>query len=446
MSRTVPLCMCFVATVLAFTGAFTASLWLTLNGAAVSSVGDLSVVFQTTVMYNLKNRLGNVLVGMVHLLDGWEAIPEMRYSTSQEVMSYTYNLMSKNPVLQGMYFAQPNGETAGAIRMPSGGVAVGHRPPCAVGVEANMTFWSFNGSLGSVYLTTMTDPRLLPWYRTATAQGGPAFTYTAPSALTTAHMITATSVVFYPNNTLAAAYGVAYPFSALSDQLTAAHLELRSSGMLFLIEKDTKAPIASATASPATLDRDILQIQHLAGTAADFQDGDIQHHHFDTFGDAVVLQMQISSSQASGLRWTLVVVLPDSDYYTHIWQQNKVAGAEAATILVGFLATLVVMLHIFLTRPLRMLTRHIDQLRYTLVNGGASSSSSISIEFSVVASPEEHIAHRSRFTELRALYASVVAAVAAAGEVSHQRAVEAAQTAELRRAEEQTQALMRAKE
>ena len=178
MSRTVPHSVCFVITVLAFTGAFTASLWITLNGAAVSSVGDLSGVFQTMVMNSLDNRLENMLAGMVQLLDDWEAIPGMRYSTSDEVVSYSYNMMSEDSVLQGMYFAKSNGETMGAIRMPSGGIAVGHRPPCELGVQANMTFWSYNGSLGSVVLTTSTDPRLLPWYRSATAQGGRVFTYT----------------------------------------------------------------------------------------------------------------------------------------------------------------------------------------------------------------------------------------------------------------------------
>eukprot|EP00906_Rhabdomonas_costata_P017883 RCo026071 len=438
MRRTLPLWICFAVAVLAFTGAFTGSLWTTLNQAAISSVEELSGVFQATVMRDLEHRLLSVLDRMLVMLNDWRDFPQIERSTVEEVHAFTYAVLCSNPAVEGMFYARPNGEAMGSTRIPPGGIWVGLQMP----TQRNLTYYSYNGTLGSKYSSFPFDSHLRPWYVDAVEAQGPVFTYSFRGLVTQEETIALSSAVYYPNSSVAAVLTIAFAFSALSDQLAQAHLELQSSGMMVLMEQGNGVAIAAATASRSTLDADIEEVRSVVlGNTKEY---DTLHRRFRTFGDAVVVQTLISPDQASGLQWKLVVVLPDADYYTRIWKLNLVAGAEAGGILAAFLGTVVLMSYGLLTRPLRILTCNIDQLRQTLLtNDGISFSHTVSTDLLA----EGRISGiSSRFTEVNALYQSVVTALEAAAQVSVQRAQEAAQTAELRRAEEETQSLMKAKE
>eukprot|EP00906_Rhabdomonas_costata_P038733 RCo054782 len=327
MPWSVPLWVCFVLTVLAFTGAFTASLWTTLNGAAVSSVEDLSTVFQTNVMHDLRHRLQGVPEGMFPVLNSWRAIPEVGRSTMEEVFSYTYSVMNGTTAVEGMVFAQPDGTTMGCSRKSSGTLLMNYRPGSALITPLNLTFWNFNGSLGNIYRTVLFEPRVRPWYVAAVATPGPVFTNLGRSSVLVTETLVLSTAVFHSNGTLAGVLGVFCPYSVLSDELTAALSELRSSGMLLLMDQSSGLPIAQATASPATLHTDIAEVQGVM--REHLQNFDVHHRRLQTFGDSTVLHVLISAQQGSGLQWRLVVVLPDSDYYSRIWRQNIVAGAES---------------------------------------------------------------------------------------------------------------------
>ena len=464
MPYSCPLWLCFVFAVLAFTGAFTSSLWTTLNRAAVSSVADISAVAQTTIMYDLEHRLQSLLDVQMLLLNSWRAIPRVSGSTPEDVAAYTYGVMSRLSAVEAMSLSRPNGEWMGASVLPDGSVGVTYRGPSALGALVNMTTWGRNGSFGTTFGATTFDARQRPWYNDAIEASVPVFTYSFRSALTTTELISLSAAIRNVNGSVAAVLMVTFPFAALTSQLLTAQKELRSSGMLILMEQMTRKTIASATASPVTLEADITEVQEkLQGNLLSH---DVQHMHFRTFGEAVVLQVILSTENTMGLKWKLVVVLPDSDYYAEIQRQNVVAGAEACAILAVFLVALVMMINFLVTRPLRALTRHIDQLRQTLSYGGRNAEASVAsndlTQISPVGPPliesspftdlrattdgSQGLGSSSRFTEVRALYRSVVAALAAASEVSLQRARDATQTAELKRAEEHTQFLMKAKE
>eukprot|EP00906_Rhabdomonas_costata_P014465 RCo020794 len=372
-ARTVPLWICFVLTILAFTGGFTGSLWTTLNRAAVSSVGDLSSVFQATVANDLEYRLESVLERMLLVLNGWQAVPRVETSTVEDAFSYIYGVMSRTPDVEGMSYTRLDGEIAGGITLPTGGIAVVHRPPSAYGEPANMTYWLYNGTLGKQTYTVTLDARQRQWYSDAISAGVPVFTYSFRTAVTTVEVISLATALYYPNQTVAGVLVVGFPFSALTDELSTALQELRSSGMLLLIEQNSGKQIASATASPATLGADLLEVQSFVQSSGSaLSSVDVQHAQFSTFGDSAVLQVLISPNETIGLQWRLVVVLPDSDYYSGIWRLSRVAGAEGGAILVVFLLTVIGMTHLLVTRPLRMLTRHIDQLRMTLLSGDSA--------------------------------------------------------------------------
>eukprot|EP00906_Rhabdomonas_costata_P019203 RCo028013 len=470
MRRTFPLWICFVLAVVVFTGAFAGSLWTTLNQAAVSSVDEISTIFQANVMHGLEFRLQSVLDEMTLLLNGWVSFPDVERSSKQNVFTYTTRLLAKTPAMLGLYKATPDGEIIGAGRQ-SDNLEVGYRPPSAMGTVKNLTYWNYNGTVGDVYLTTPFEARVQPVYRYAIAAQGPVFSYTLPTAISGPKNIYVSSALNNSNHTLGGVFAIYFPFSALADQLVSAHRELRSSGIMLLMEQNTGMPIATATASPTTLDADIAEIQAIV--QGNTQSYSAQHTRLRTFGGAVVLQALISPTQASGLHWKVVVVLPDADYYSKIWHQNVVTGAVAGGILLGFLLILIVMSHFLVSRPLRMLERHIDQMRVTLLgwdglgvveasarNQQQHDSSPVelpavapemmgtvcNLDLLAVGAQAQGLGCSSFFTEVKALYGSVVAALEATSEVSQQRAMEASQTAELRRAEEQTRALMRAKE
>eukprot|EP00906_Rhabdomonas_costata_P028813 RCo040732 len=451
MSRTVPIWVSFVLVGLVFTGAFTCSLWVTLNQAAVSSVDDISMVFRTSVMRELNHRLQSVLDEMLLLLNTWRAVPGLQSSSVEEVFSFAQSVMSSNPNVVALSYGRPNGEAIGATLLPTGCVGVGHRLPSPETALVNTTFRCYNESQGTANFTTAFEARSRPWYTAALGAQGPVFTYSPRAAVTPLSMISLSSAVFDPNETLAVVLGLAYPFSLLTDQLTNAHRELRSSGMLVLMEQSSGLTIAAATASPATLDADIAEVQSL--TQGDIQNYDVKHEFFHTFGDAVVLQVFVSTAQASGLQWRLAVILPDSDYYSHIWKQNKIAGAVAGSVFALFLVVLVIVSQVLIARPLRLLTSHLLQLRQTLSRSGINSaddlldlSGAVEPGLPPPASERQVMGCSSNFTEIHALYDSVVAALSAATDVSLQRAQEAAQAAERRQAELQLQSLMKAKE
>ena len=97
MPRSVPLWVCFVATVLVFTGAFAGTLWAGLYQAAVSSVADVSNTFETQVMNNLEHHLRSVQDRMILVLNSWSAVPGAGCSDVDAIQSYAYRFVCAEP-------------------------------------------------------------------------------------------------------------------------------------------------------------------------------------------------------------------------------------------------------------------------------------------------------------------------------------------------------------
>eukprot|EP00906_Rhabdomonas_costata_P035780 RCo050261 len=406
MARTLPLWVCFVAAVLIFTGAFTASLWVTLDQAAVSSVDSIAAAFQANVMHDLEHRMESVLDGMLLLLNSWRALPGLVGCPPEEIMTYMYGVMSSTPAVEALAYVRPDGEFVGATLKPTGGVAVGHRGAAVTVAPVNMTLYSYNGSLGGAYRVVPFEGRQRPYYPASVAATGPVFTYTFTPTLNTADMISISTAVHHPNGTLALVLGVGYPFTTLTSELDTAFQELQSTGMLLLMEQLSGVTIASATASPATLPADAAEVYRVVLGSPDGYTA--RRTRLPTFGSAVVMQALLTSRHARGLQWRLVVVLPDSDYYSQIWHLSRVAGAEAGAILAVFVLTVGLMTHFLVTRPLRALALHVHQLQHTLSFGGGGSLEGISAGSGVpnveLVEVGRDSGRRSRFTEVRRLY------------------------------------------
>eukprot|EP00906_Rhabdomonas_costata_P037197 RCo052296 len=182
MPRTLPLSVCFIMAVVVFTAVFTASLWSTLETAAVSSVGDIASVLQSNIMHDLDHRLQSVLARMLLLLTGLRTIPELERLSPAQIEAYAYDIMATAPDLSVMSLTRPNGELSGAIVLPTGSVGVMYRPASTGDSLENITYWAGNSS-SPMYLTTTFEARQRPWYRAAVGAQGPVFTYSFRSVL-----------------------------------------------------------------------------------------------------------------------------------------------------------------------------------------------------------------------------------------------------------------------
>eukprot|EP00906_Rhabdomonas_costata_P007564 RCo010828 len=445
MTRTVPILVCVVLLTLVFAGVLGSSLWFTLHKAAVLSVDDISLVLRSNFIRNLCHRLQSVLnTEMLLLLNTWRGLPGVQHSSAEDFHSFAQVVMDDNPNVVALAYGRPNGEAMNATRLA-------HRRTSSQIATEKTTFRCHNGSQESSNDTAPGDVSLCPWYFAAVEVQGPVFTYSPVAAGTRLPTISLSTAVYDSSQTLAAVLGLTFSFSALSDQLTAAHRELRSSGMVLLMEQGTNDVIASATAHVDNLQKDVAEVHSIL--QGDLRNGSKTHKFLHTFGDAVVVQALVSPAHGSGVQWRLVVVLPDSDFYSHIWWGNRVAGAAAGSALAALLILWVVLAHVFLVRPLRLLTGQLVHLRDSLA-GTSEGSADLLLDQIIVLEParatavpeEQFLGCPTSITELHALHRSVAGALSVGAGFSMQCAQEVAQASELRRAHMEMQSTLKAKE
>eukprot|EP00906_Rhabdomonas_costata_P037273 RCo052434 len=109
MFRTLLLWVCLLLVSGAFFAAFTASVRRAFTRARVSSVESLAEVFQITVMRDVTQRVTSVLDGMVLMLNGWSAIPNVEQISLAEAHAYTFSVVGSVPPAQEMLLVRCDG-------------------------------------------------------------------------------------------------------------------------------------------------------------------------------------------------------------------------------------------------------------------------------------------------------------------------------------------------
>eukprot|EP00906_Rhabdomonas_costata_P011986 RCo017076 len=427
MARSLPLFVCFVVAVIVFTGGFTASLWVSLNSAAVTSIDALSGRYHEAITRNLQAGFDNILGSMNLIVQGSVTNLDLLSSTVLQIQRYAYQALVLHGDAMYLSLAKADGETACAMRTLSGDVTVGYRSPSPLGTDRNTTYWYVQNNntgfiFGKVSQSTVYDPRQRPWYydTAAAKQTTVAPLYNSPDKN---QVVSLSTPLLSPQGEVLGVLGVGYPFADFVAMLRSVYDDLRSSGMLVLLDKGG-TPIAATTSSAATLDSDVAAAKAVMGApTGNFTTKVVT---LSTFGTSTVLQILIRQPGIVGLDWQLLVVLPSRDYYGLVWQQNLVVAVQTAVYVVVFVATMVLMVHGLITRPLRVLTQHLIQLTESLqVEDGTTF----------------RVKCNSRFTEIRRLYSCVVDAVRTVDHMARIRSREAAEAAEV-----EAQSLVRAKD
>ncbi len=250
------------------------------------------------------------------------------------IRPYFWQQVQLNAAIQKLYYGDETGSFVLVQNQP--------RPEFHLGNQRGRQIFSLDqdGDLGALLARDSFDPRLRPWYAPALeAQGptwSPIYVFSAQPVLG----ITATVSYQTPDGTVGV-LGVDLTLSQLSEFLQS--LRVGRSGASFIVDRQGELVASSSTVEPPFLwtpggqerlraDRSadpLIQetFRQLGERAEDQQQGIVRVGGVRHYFQSIPLQ------DPYGLDWTLVVLLPETDFVEPIWANYRQTGWVALIVL-----------------------------------------------------------------------------------------------------------------
>ncbi len=284
------------------------------------------------------------------------------------------------PNVSYMYLGTANGEFLGVEAVPQGTSSVMRVGVRAAGDEGRRYFNAQAPGDRSQALTTEAknyEPRGRPWYLTATQRKGRAFTSVYPSASKKQLLITLSQPIYGDDGGVLGVFAIDLFLKRLSESLQA--MVISPNGSAFLVDEQGFLVASSAgdalfteaqdklnrvkpdqSSSPTIRNAYAVTASRLGKTL----DGSVQRVGFSSRagqGDDALIVSLLPFGESLGLRWSLVVAAPESDFAA----QSQAALAKTVGVMVLALAAaaaLATWLAYRLTRRFSGLARAAEQL------------------------------------------------------------------------------------
>ena len=255
--------------------------------------------------------------------------------------------------LNGEYFglrAQADGSARVEVRVPNGSGRVVYKA-------------AFPGDRRLVETESRNfEPRSTPWYAGAVSAKGRVFTPVQVSADRTQLMVSLSQPVYDPDGGVAGVIGADLALNHLADLIRTQHISAR--GAAYVV--DEKGLLVASSAGDTLFDRTSLQRASPAQSAnnvirtsftalqaiwanrtADTVATDTRLQRLEQDAGDALLMVQRPFGEAQGLRWTLVVAAPESDF------TGDVARAQRQSLVVmGVLIALAVLIAFVIAQAL----------------------------------------------------------------------------------------------
>eukprot|EP00906_Rhabdomonas_costata_P017105 RCo024620 len=340
----IPLFASLIIPPLLVTIVFMVVLWQTTSASTSQSVDFLSERVFDVVELQIFGQISLLTRGMATTAQlGAAAVLVNSSVTSLQSFFYRSISFVKGPLFFG--FSTVTGLYAAARTDLTGAVQIGYCDSTNITGTTNLTrfslqYWNVNSALQKLSLASVTpfNPLLRPWYvavasRNFTATFSPVFT----ESIQGTNGLSLGVPVRSTNGSVMGVVVVDYDLSTIQDALQVAHQALETTGMLVLFTEDGSLIAKSVSSDDNGIQETIAMLPSLPI----FGPGSVLQTSLAPFGPCFVLQVIISGQvrpefYASGLNWRLFVVIPQADYYSKVWRNNRVAAILVAVCSVTF--------------------------------------------------------------------------------------------------------------
>eukprot|EP00906_Rhabdomonas_costata_P012290 RCo017569 len=321
-------------------------LWQISAATASHSVDSLSDRVFDVVHLQLAAQVGLFTQTMAAIaqMGAAAALVDNSVDTLEQFFFHTMNFI-QGPLFVG--YACTSGRFQTVRRLDTGERLMNLFDPGVNGTRINgseplLLSWTLNSAMEKVRLTSATPFNLTtrPWFTAVSSRNySAAFSPVFQQAIQGTLGLSLGVPVRRMNGSLQGLMVVDYDLSTLQRALQSAHDALGTAGMLVLLAEDGSPIASSVTRNTTAIQKAINVLPSLPFST--YQN--VLHISLAPFGPCFIFQLTISGQIrpdffAYGLNWKLFVVLPQEEYYSGLWSNNRLGVILVVVCTVTFFA------------------------------------------------------------------------------------------------------------